>query len=154
MAERTSIGDLQIEKVLYDLVANEIAPGTGIDADSFWDSVEDILKEFMPINAALLENREQLQLQIDDWHRQQTGKPHDSREYERFLRDIGYLMEEGDSFEIETENVDEERNIEITLAPWILLTEDKVMTIPKEWVITIVNPIDSIAKMYQEKIDG
>jgi len=53
-----------------------------------------------------------------------------------------------------TENVDEQRNVEITLAPWILLTEDKMMTIPKEWVITIVNPIDSIVKMYQEKIDG
>ena len=53
-----------------------------------------------------------------------------------------------------TENVDEQRNVEITLAPWILLTEDKVMTIPKEWVITIVNPIDSIVKMYQEKING
>ena len=53
-----------------------------------------------------------------------------------------------------TENVDEQRNVEITLAPWILLTEDKVMTIPKEWVITIVNPIESIVKMYQEKIDG
>ena len=53
-----------------------------------------------------------------------------------------------------TENVDEERNVEITLSPRILLTEDKVMTIPKEWVITIVNPIDSIVKMYQEKIDG
>ena len=53
-----------------------------------------------------------------------------------------------------TENVDEQRNVEITLAPWILLTEDKVMTIPKEWVITIVNPIDSIVKMYQEKVDG
>ena len=53
-----------------------------------------------------------------------------------------------------TENVNEQRNIEITLAPWILLTEDKMMTIPKEWVITIVNPIDSIVKMYQEKIDG
>ena len=53
-----------------------------------------------------------------------------------------------------TENVNEERNVEITLSPWILLTEDKMMTIPKEWVITIVNPIDSIVKMYQEKIDG
>ena len=53
-----------------------------------------------------------------------------------------------------TENVNEQRNVEITLSPWILLTEDKVMTIPKEWVITIVNPIDSIVKMYQEKIDG
>ena len=53
-----------------------------------------------------------------------------------------------------TENVDEERNVEITLSPWILLTEDKVMTVPKEWVITIVNPIESIVKMYEEKIDG
>ena len=53
-----------------------------------------------------------------------------------------------------TENVDEQRNVEITLAPWILLTEDKVVTIPKEWVITIVNPIDSIVKMYQEKVNG
>ena len=53
-----------------------------------------------------------------------------------------------------TENVDEQRNVEITLAPWILLTEDKVVTIPKEWVITIVNPIESIVKMYEEKTNG
>tara|TARA_B100000963_G_scaffold48742_1_gene36988 strand:+ start:709 stop:1029 length:321 start_codon:yes stop_codon:yes gene_type:complete len=53
-----------------------------------------------------------------------------------------------------TENVDEERNVEITLSPWILLSDDKVMTIPKEWVITIVNPIDSVVKMYQDKING
>ena len=53
-----------------------------------------------------------------------------------------------------TENFDEQRNVEITISPWILLTQDKVMTVPKEWVITIVNPIDSIVKMYQEKIDG
>ena len=53
-----------------------------------------------------------------------------------------------------TENVDDRRNVEITLSPWILLTEDKVITIPKEWVITIVNPIESIVKMYEEKVNG
>ena len=53
-----------------------------------------------------------------------------------------------------TENFDEQRNVEITISPWILLTQDKVMTVPKEWVITIVNPIESIVKMYEEKIDG
>ena len=53
-----------------------------------------------------------------------------------------------------TENFSNERNVEITLSPWILLTEDKEMTVPKEWIITIVNPIESITKMYQEKIDG
>ena len=53
-----------------------------------------------------------------------------------------------------TENFNDERNVEITLSPWILLTEDKEMTVPKEWIITIVNPMKSIVKMYQEKIDG
>ena len=53
-----------------------------------------------------------------------------------------------------TENFNDERNVEITLSPWILLTQDKEMTVPKEWIITIVNPIESITKMYQEKIDG
>ena len=53
-----------------------------------------------------------------------------------------------------TENFDEERNVEITISPWILLTEDKEMTVPKEWVITIVNPIESVVEMYQEKING
>ena len=53
-----------------------------------------------------------------------------------------------------TEDVSDDRNLEITLSPWIILTEDKVMTVPKEWVITIVNPIESIVKMYEEKIDG
>ena len=53
-----------------------------------------------------------------------------------------------------SENVDEYRYLEITLSPWILLTEDKVMTVPKEWVITIVNPISSIVKMYEDKTNG
>ena len=52
-----------------------------------------------------------------------------------------------------TENIDEERNVEITISPWILLTEDKVMPVPKALVIAIVNPIASIVKMYQEKIN-
>ena len=53
-----------------------------------------------------------------------------------------------------TEDASDDRNVEITLAPWILLTEDKSMTIPQDWVITIVNPINSIVKMYEEKTNG
>ena len=48
----------------------------------------------------------------------------------------------------------DDRNLEITLSPWILLTEDKSMTVPQDWIITIVNPIKSIAKMYEEKTNG
>ena len=53
-----------------------------------------------------------------------------------------------------TENVDDRRNVEITLSPWILLTEDKSMTVPQDWIITIVNPIKSIVEMYEEKTNG
>ena len=50
-----------------------------------------------------------------------------------------------------TEDVNDDRKVEVTLSPWILLTEDKSMTIPQDWIITIVNPIESILKMYEEK---
>jgi hypothetical protein len=53
-----------------------------------------------------------------------------------------------------TEDASDDRNLEITLSPWILLTEDKSMTVPQDWIITIVNPIKSIAKMYEEKTNG
>ena len=53
-----------------------------------------------------------------------------------------------------TENVNEDRNVQITLSPWILLTEDKLVTIPREWVITIVDPLESVLEMYTEKTNG
>ena len=53
-----------------------------------------------------------------------------------------------------TEDASDNRNVEITLSPWILLTEDKSMTVPQDWVITIVNPIKSIVEMYEEKTNG
>ena len=53
-----------------------------------------------------------------------------------------------------TEDADDDRKVEVTLSPWILLTEDKSMTVPQDWIITIVNPIESIVKMYEDKTNG
>ena len=53
-----------------------------------------------------------------------------------------------------TEDASDDRNLEVTLSPWILLTEDKSLTVPQDWIITIVNPIGSILKMYEEKTNG
>lgn len=108
MTDKISKGQLEIEKVLYDLVADEIAPGTGIDADKFWQGLEDILQEMMPRNKSLLAIRDDFQKQIDAWHLAQAGKPHDAVAYEAFLKDIGYLLPEVADFTIETENVDDE----------------------------------------------
>ena len=49
---------------------------------------------------------------------------------------------------------DKDTSIEITLTPWILLTSDSQMIIPKNQIVTVVEPIDSLKEMYLEKING
>ena len=108
MTQRVTIGRLQIAQVLHDLLVNDIAPGTGVDPTHFWAELESILDEFVPRNRALLAKRDDLQAQIDVWHAQHAGQQLDEAAYTAFLKDIGYLLEEGPDFEIETQNVDEE----------------------------------------------
>lgn len=104
--ERISQGGLQISKVLHDLVANEIAPGSGIEPAAFWTAFEQIAVELSPRNKALLAKREELQSRIDAWHRANAG--FDRAAYKAFLTEIGYLVPEGPDFQISTANVDEE----------------------------------------------
>ena len=108
MTERIQVGGLQIAKVLYDLVANDIAPGTGIEPDAFWASFEKVVNEFSPKNKALLDKREVIQKQLDEWYRNNAGQSIDMAEYKAFLKDVGYLVPEGDDFKVSTENVDAE----------------------------------------------
>ena len=47
----------------------------------------------------------------------------------------------------------EERNLpegelQVSLSPWILLTSDKKIPVPTDWIITIVEPLESIKEMY------
>jgi len=106
MTERIQKGSLQVATVLADLVADQIAPGTGIEADAFWASFEQLLTDLGPKNAALLKKREEIQKQIDTWHQARAGKAHDATEYKAFLTEIGYLVPEGDAFQVQTDNVD------------------------------------------------
>jgi malate synthase len=99
---------LEINQAFYEFVVNDILPETGIDIEYFWQSVQSILTEFIPRNKSLLETRDTLQKQIDDWHIQHRNKEHNPQAYKQFLKDINYLVEEGDNFQITTENVDPE----------------------------------------------
>ncbi|MBL1378156.1 malate synthase G [Zobellella iuensis] len=108
MTERIHLGTLQVATVLHDLVVNEIIPGTGIEPAAFWAGMEQIVKDLAPRNRALLEKRELLQRQIDDWHRARAGQSHDAAAYKQFLADIGYLLPVVDDFTITTSNVDAE----------------------------------------------
>jgi malate synthase len=108
MTDRIESGGLLIAKPLYDLVAEEIAPGTGVSPDSFWAALGEIVGELGPRNRELLRRRDALQDKIDHWHLAHRGQSIDAAAYRRFLEEIGYLEPEGADFSVTTEKVDPE----------------------------------------------
>jgi len=108
MTERIAVGSLQVAKPLYDFINDEALPGTDIDQDAFWASVDEILGDLAPKNRQLLARRDELQAQIDAWHRERKGQEFDPAAYKSFLSEIGYLVEEGGAFSVDTDNVDAE----------------------------------------------
>ncbi|CKO54174.1 Malate synthase G GlcB [Mycobacterium tuberculosis] len=92
MTDRVSVGNLRIARVLYDFVNNEALPGTDIDPDSFWAGVDKVVADLTPQNQALLNARDELQAQIDKWHRRRVIEPIDMDAYRQFLTEIGYLL--------------------------------------------------------------
>ena len=105
---RVSLAGLKIAKILHDFVADEVLPGTGLEAALFWQGLDRIIHRLAPLNRALLQRRDELQAKIDDWYRQRRGRPFDEVAHKKFLEEIGYLVPEGPSFAVETPNVDEE----------------------------------------------
>ncbi|HWP58078.1 MAG TPA: malate synthase G [Candidatus Acidoferrales bacterium] len=108
MANTIEIGGLRINGELYRLVHDEIAPGTGVDPRAFWSALAKIVAELAPKNRRLLEKRDALQKEIDAWSRARKGRPTDPGESQKFLAEIGYLLPEGERFQVSTADVDPE----------------------------------------------
>ena len=108
MSERIIEGGLHIDAALHSLLEEDIAPGTGVTPEQFWQGLDAILRDLAPRNRELLATRASLQEQIDNWHRANPGPDYDRAEYKAFLHSIGYLLPEPGDFAISTENVDPE----------------------------------------------
>lgn len=110
MSERVQKGSLAIDTQLYNFIANEVTPVVGIDNEKYWQEFEKIVKAFQPRNKALLAKRDEIQTQIDDWHDNNPASNGqiDKAAYTQFLKDINYIVPEGDDFLVETQNVDDE----------------------------------------------
>ena len=108
MTDRVQVGDLQVARSLSDFVNREALPGTGVDADAFWAGFESIIHDLAPRNRELVAFRDALQEKIDDWHRANPGPIADMNAYKVFLREIGYLQDEGPEFSIRTARTDAE----------------------------------------------
>ena len=107
MVERIQHSGLHIATPIYELVNDQICPGTGIEPDQFWPAFSEIIHHFAPINRDLLEKREILQGQIDSWHHQHRDD-FNFADYKAFLQSINYLVPEGPSFRVTPRNVDPE----------------------------------------------
>src|SRR5271170_6513052 len=119
MTDRVSVGNLRVAQALYDFVNTEALPGTDIDPDSFWAGVDKVVTDLQPQNQDLLARRDQLQAQIDKWHRQRVIEPLDPEAYRQFLTEIGYLQPEPADFTITTAGVDDE--ITTTAGPQLVV---------------------------------
>lgn len=100
--------NFQTNQQFYTFINDEVLPHTSLNQNKFWNDLEFLVAELTPVNQQLLKTRHHLQNQLDDWHLRHQGNNFDAQEYQNFLTEIGYLVQEGEDFTIETDNVDEE----------------------------------------------
>ena len=77
MADRIDRAGLGVAASLADFIEQQVLPGTGIDAEAFWQGTAALFARFAPENAALLAKRDDLQARIDAWHQARAGQPID-----------------------------------------------------------------------------
>ena len=98
----------------------------------------------MAIKLAVLQGNDQIITDIKELS--DDGKP------------VGYLLKNPHRIVIDqpflVEKLDDEKSIQVTLTPWILLTTDTEIIVPGNQVVTIVEPIDGVKEMYLDKING
>jgi len=100
--------DLKVDRAVVDFVETQALPGTGLAADVFWAGLSELVNGFGDENRSLLADRAKIQGQMDAWYKAEGDKALDPAAQEAFLREIGYLVPEGEDFTIETTNTDPE----------------------------------------------
>ena len=106
--EKAGPNNLDISPNLIDFAENELLPGLNISSEYFWKTFENILEKFTQRNIELLEERKNIQKQLDNWYIQNKDISFDLNTYKTFLEKIGYLSPRAKDFSIKTWNVDPE----------------------------------------------
>jgi len=101
-------GNLSIAENLFQFVNTELLRDAPVTPETFWEGFDEAVHDLAPRNRELLDIRQNMQEQIDQWLRDHADGGYDQNAYEAFLSDIGYLVDEGDDFVVETTNVDDE----------------------------------------------
>ena len=107
MANYIQVGNLQVDKGLYDFLNEQVLPDTEVNKEQFWAGFDTLIHDLAPENKALLEKRRQLEEAIHNWHKENKGN-FNFDSYKNFLEEIEYIEPKVEDFKITTENVDEE----------------------------------------------
>ena len=108
MTARTTVHGLQVATTLFRFIEDQVLPGTGVDAATFWKGFDAIVHDLAPKNAALLAERDRLQTELDAWHRAHPGPIKKPKAYRKFLQNIGYLVPVPGKVKVTTKHVDTE----------------------------------------------
>ncbi len=106
--KKITVNNLKVDDQLFNFINDEVIPGTNIEPNNFWDSFDKVVHELKPINKKLLDKRKEIQKKMDEWYLSKKDKKFSSDEYLKFLKSIGYIVDEKEDFKITTENVDQE----------------------------------------------
>lgn len=105
--ERVTAGGMAVAKDLHAFLTETVLPRVGVESEAFWEGFGALVRDLTPRNRELLERREELQTQLDDYYR--AGPERRSpQELAEFLREIGYLVKSPETGEITTRNIDTE----------------------------------------------
>ena len=71
---------------------------------------------------------------------------------------VGYLLHKPHSVSCEepvfVEEDDQQGQVQIRLRPWLILSKDDKVPVRPDWLVTIVEPVDMLKEMYEEKVNG
>lgn len=111
MENYVMIGDIQVAQIFYDFVNDEALANTGLNQKKFWLDFGDLINKLTPENKQLLAERDRMQAQINNWHKEYS-ESFNFESYRSFLKKIGYLEPKVEQFNVTTKNVDSEITIQ------------------------------------------
>ena len=112
MTQRTTVHGLQVANSLYNFVEQKVLPATGLASDAFWSGFSALVSDLGAKNKALLNKRDALQVELDQWHAANPGPITNMAAYQDFLKSIGYLAGHPANAKATTTNVDDELAIQ------------------------------------------
>lgn len=104
----------------------------------------------MAIKIALLKSDEYIISDVKEVHEEEVFYAYLLKNPHKILTEQSIFLSE----EINCNKEDQISEIEVSLKPWIILSEDTEIIIKSDWVVTFVEPITSIKNLYLEKING